>query len=238
MQAIVLAGGKGTRLRPYTTVLPKPLVPVGERPICEIIVRQLVAAGFDRIVFAVSHLAELIQAYFGDGSKWGARISYSREDPPLGTAGPIGMIDGLDDAFLVMNGDVLTNLDYAALMADHRRRGSIATLTTYRKDVAVTLGVVDVSPEGRLLRYTEKPTLEYRASMGVYVLSRRVLDFLQRGQRMDLPDLMQTLVQRGEHVYCHAFAGEWFDIGRPEDYEEALGRYAEQPARFDPSPRG
>lgn len=237
MQAIVLAGGKGTRLRPYTTVLPKPLVPVGERPICEIIVRQLVAAGFDRIVFAVSHLAELIQAFFGDGSKWGARISYSREDPPLGTAGPIGMIDGLDDSFLVMNGDVLTNLDYAALMADHRGRGAIATLTTYRKDVAVTLGVVDVSPESRLLKYTEKPTLEYRASMGVYVLSRRVLDFLPRGQRMDLPDLMQTLVQRGEHVHCHAFAGEWFDIGRPEDYEEALGRYADQPTRFDPPPR-
>src|SRR5215475_12188860 len=133
MQAIVLAGGKGTRLKPYTTVLPKPLVPVGEKPICEIIVRQLVAAGFNRIVFAVSHLAELIQAFFGDGAKWGAQIRYSFEDPPLGTAGPIGMIDDLDDAFLVMNGDVLTNLDYAALMADHQRRGAIATLTTYRK---------------------------------------------------------------------------------------------------------
>lgn len=234
MQAIVLAGGKGTRLRPYTTVLPKPLVPVGEKPICEIIVRQLVAAGFDRIVFAVSHLAELIQAFFGDGAKWGAQIRYSFEDPPLGTAGPIGVIDDLDDAFLVMNGDVLTDLDYAALMADHGRRGAIATLTTYRKDVPVTLGVVEVSPEGRLVKYTEKPTLQYQASMGIYVLSRRVLEFLPRGQRMDLPDLMQTLVQRGEHVHCHAFDGEWFDIGRPEDYEEALARYAEQPARFGP----
>jgi len=235
MQAIVLAGGKGTRLRPYTTVLPKPLVPVGERPICEIIVRQLVAAGFDEIVFAVSHLAELIQAFFGDGAKWGARVRYSFEDPPLGTAGPIGMIEGLGDEFLVMNGDVLTNLDYAGLMADHRRRGAIATLTTYRKDVPVTLGVVDVAADGRLVKYTEKPTLQYQASMGIYVLSRRVLEFLPRGQRQDLPDLMQTLVQRGEHVHCHAFGGEWFDIGRPEDYEEALARYAEQPARFDPA---
>jgi NDP-sugar pyrophosphorylase family protein len=234
MQAIVLAGGKGTRLRPYTTVLPKPLVPVGEKPICEIIVRQLVAAGFDEIVFAVSHLADLIQAFFGDGAKWGARIRYSFEDPPLGTAGPIAMIDDLEGAFLVMNGDVLTNLDYAALMADHGRRGAIATLTTYRKDVPVTLGVVEVSPEGRLVKYTEKPTLQYQASMGIYVLGRRVLEFLPRGQRMDLPDLMQTLVQRGEHVHCHAFDGEWFDIGRPEDYEEALARYAEQPARFGP----
>ena len=235
MQAIVLAGGKGTRLRPYTTVLPKPLVPVGEKPICEIIVRQLVAAGFDEIVFAVSHLAELIQAFFGDGAKWGARVRYSFEDPPLGTAGPIGMIEGLGDEFLVMNGDVLTNLDYAGLMADHRRRGAIATLTTYRKDVPVTLGVVDVAADGRLVKYTEKPTLQYQASMGIYVLSRRVLEFLPRGQRQDLPDLMQTLVQRGEHVHCHAFGGEWFDIGRPEDYEEALARYAEQPARFDPA---
>jgi NDP-mannose synthase len=238
MQAIVLAGGKGTRLRPYTTVLPKPLVPVGEKPICEIIVRQLVAAGFDEIVFAVSHLADLIQAFFGDGAKWGARIRYSFEDPPLGTAGPIAMIDGLDEAFLVMNGDVLTNLDYAALMAEHQRRGAIATLTTYRKDVPVTLGVVEVAADRRLVKYTEKPTLQYQASMGIYVLSRRVLEFLPRGQRRDLPDLMQTLVQRGEHMHCHAFGGDWFDIGRPEDYDEALARYAEQPARFDPSLRG
>lgn len=238
MQAIVLAGGKGTRLKPYTTVLPKPLVPVGERPISEIVVRQLVAAGFDRIVFAVSHLAELIQAFFGDGGKWGAQIRYSIEDPPLGTAGPVGMIDDLDDAFLVMNGDVLTNLDYAALMKEHGQRGAIATLTTYRKDVPVTLGVVEASPDGRLVKYIEKPTLQYQASIGVYVLGKRVLEFLPRGKRMDLPELMQTLVQKGEHVHCHAFSGEWFDIGRPEDYEEALARYAEQPARFDPPSHG
>jgi NDP-mannose synthase len=236
MQAIVLAGGKGTRLRPYTTVLPKPLVPVGERPISEIVVRQLVAAGFDRIVFAVSHLAELIQAFFGDGAKWGAKIRYSIEDPPLGTAGPIGMIDDLDDTFLVMNGDVLTNLDYAALMAEHQKRGAIATLTTFRKDVPVTLGVIEAAADGRLVQYVEKPTLQYQASMGIYVLDRRVKEHLPRGQRMDLPGLMQALVEGGEHVHCHAFAGEWFDIGRPEDYEEALARYAEQPARFDPSP--
>ena len=130
MQAILLAGGRGTRLRPYTTVFPKPLVPVGDQPISEIVVRQLAAAGFDRIVFAVSHLAGLIEAYFGDGSKWGVRISYSLEDSPLGTAGPIGLVRDLDDEFLVMNGDVLTDLDYRALVADHRHSGAIATITT------------------------------------------------------------------------------------------------------------
>src|SRR5215470_3686668 len=135
MQAIILAGGEGTRLRPYTTVLPKPLVPVGEHPIAEIIVRQLKRDGFDRIVFAVHHLAELIQAFFGDGKRWGVTITYSRETQPLGTAGPIGLVEPLDERFLVMNGDVITTLDYRALMEAHRAHGGIATLTTCRKEV-------------------------------------------------------------------------------------------------------
>jgi NDP-sugar pyrophosphorylase family protein len=238
MQAIVLAGGRGTRLRPYTTVLPKPLVPVGERPICEIIVRQLAACGFDRIVFAVSHLAGLIEAYFGDGRKWGVAISYSLEDTPLGTAGPIGLIEDLDEDFLVMNGDVLTDLDYRALMQDHRAHGAIATITTYRKDVPISLGVLEIAPDGRLAGYTEKPTIHYQVSMGVYILNRRIRGDLPRRQPLDLPDLMRGLIARGERVHCHAFTGQWLDIGRPEDYEEALSRYARDPGHFDPAPRG
>lgn len=234
MQAIVLAGGKGTRLRPYTTVLPKPLVPVGDLPICEIIVRQLRAYGYRRIVFAVNHLAELIEAFFGDGRKWGVEIRYSREEQPLGTAGPIGLIDGLDDDFLVMNGDVLTNLDFAELMRSHRARGGIATLTSFRKQVPVSLGVLDIGEGGRLQSYVEKPTLHYQVSMGIYILNRRIQAAMTRGERLDLPDLMRMLVSRGEHVHCHDFTGEWFDIGRPEDYDLAVTRYQEEPDRFVP----
>lgn len=235
MQAVLLAGGRGTRLRPYTTVLPKPLVPVGEQPICEIVVRQLAAAGFDRIVFTVSHLAGLIEAYFGDGARWGVKISYAREETPLGTVGPIAMLDRLDENFLIMNGDVLTNLDYRHLMDQHLAHGAIATLTNCRKEVPISLGVVEVSPDHRLLDYVEKPVLDYQASMGIYALNRRVVQFVPRGQRMDLPDLMRLLIQKSEPVQCYEFKGEWHDIGRPEDYEEAQNRFAEAPQLFVPA---
>jgi NDP-sugar pyrophosphorylase family protein len=235
MQAIVLAGGQGTRLRPYTTVLPKPLVPVGELPICEIVVRQLRAFGFTRIVFAVNHLAELIQAFFGDGGRWGLEISYAREEQPLGTAGPIGMVEPLDDEFLVMNGDILTDLDFRDLVRAHRASQAAVTLCATRKDVPVSLGVIEVSEGDRLVGYVEKPTLHYRVSMGIYMMSRSVRDHVPRGRRLDLPDLLKTLIARGDHVHCHPFAGEWFDIGRPEDYDEAVKRFEEKPARFLPS---
>jgi NDP-sugar pyrophosphorylase family protein len=237
MQAIILAGGRGTRLRPYTTAFPKPLVPVGDLPICEIIVRQLAAAGFDRIVFAVSHLAGLIEAFFGDGRKWGVSIRYALEDTPLGTAGPIGAIEGLDEHFLVMNGDVLTDLNYGRLVAEHRRRGAIATLTAFGKDVPISLGVLEIDGDQRLRAYVEKPTLRYQVSTGIYVFERRIREYLPAGQHVDLPDLMRRLVERGEHVHCHGFEGEWLDIGRPEDYELAVERFAADPARFDPSAR-
>jgi len=237
MQAILLAGGQGTRLLPYTTVFPKPLVPVGDQPISEIVVRQLAAAGFDRIVFAVSHLASLIEAYFGDGAKWGVRISYSLEDTPLGTAGPIGLVRDLDADFLVMNGDLLTDLDYRALVADHRQSGAIVTVATARKQVPISLGVVTIDDQRRLVGYDEKPTLHYTVSTGIYVMNRRIQELLVPPRRMDLPDLLRDLIARGERVHCHPHEGEWLDIGRPEDYEEALSRYAADPARFVPPAR-
>ena len=228
----MLAGGQGTRLRPYTTVLPKPLVPIGDRPIAEIVVAQLRAAGVTQVVFAVSHLAELIEAFFGDGRKWGLEIRYAREAEPLGTAGPIAMVDDLDESFVVMNGDVLCDLDLRELVTAHRQHGAIATLASYRKSVPVSLGVIDVDDDGRLVGYTEKPTLHYRVCMGIYVFERRVLEFVPRGRRMDLPDLMQALIARGERVHCHPCAGQWFDIGRPEDYEQAQEWYEANAARL------
>jgi len=234
VQAIVLAGGKGTRLRPYTTVFPKPLVPVGDHPIAEIIVRQLRAFGYTRITFAVSHLAELVEAFFADGTRWGVSISYSREEKPLGTAGPIRLVQSLDENFLVMNGDVLTNMDFRELMRGHLEHRPIATITSYRKQVLISLGVLEMSPDKRLTGYVEKPTLDYRASMGIYTFNRRVLDFIPPDQYLDLPDLMKILIQKGERVRCFEFEGDWLDIGRPEDYAQALEDYEKNTARFLP----
>lgn len=221
MQAIILAGGKGTRLQPYTTVLPKPLVPVGGLPILEIIVRQLRRHGVTDIVLAVNHLADLIEAFFGDGSKWGVNITYSREHEPVGTAAPIALVERLAENFIVMNGDVLTTIDYTELTREHARCDAIATLSTCAKPVPISLGVIEANAEGRLTGYVEKPTLSFPVSMGIYVLNRRVLQHIPKGEHLDFPDLMLRLIAAGEHVHCYPFTGEWYDIGRPEDFEHA-----------------
>jgi len=181
MKAVILAGGKGTRLAPYTVVLPKPLMPLGDRPVLEIIIRQLRHYGITDVVLAVGYLAELLEAYFGDGRRFGVNIEYSREEKPLGTAGPLALIDGLDEPFLVMNGDLLTNLDYAKLAAHHADAGAACTIAMYRRQVQITLGVMQVDPEYRLLDYIEKPTYDYQVSMGAYVFDPQVLDHSVRG---------------------------------------------------------
>ncbi len=225
-QAVILAGGKGTRLRPYTTFFPKPLVPIGERPVLEIIIQQLHAHGFTRLTFAVNHLAELIRSYFGDGSRWRVSICYSLERQPLGTAGPIGMIDGLDENFLVMNGDILTDMDYEDLWKSHLASGAIATIATCTKQVAISLGVLDVAENGDLVAYTEKPILKYQVSMGIYVFQHRILEFILPDESLDLPDLMKRLMSQGERVHCYAFCGRWLDIGNPDDYALANEEFA------------
>lgn len=217
-QAVILAGGKGTRLRPYTAVFPKPLVPVGDQPILELIVRQLQAQGFDRLTFAVNHLAELIRAFFGEGERWGVKIRYSLEEEVLGTAGPIGLIKELDDNFLVMNGDILTDMNYDDLWRSHQENGAIATIATCTKCVPISLGVLEVDENGNLTGYKEKPTAQYRVSMGMYVFQRRIQEFVQPGEYLDLPDLMRLLMERGERVHCYDFQGRWLDIGNPDDY--------------------
>jgi NDP-mannose synthase len=234
MQAVILAGGKGTRLLPYTTVFPKPLVPIGESPILEIVVRQLRWYGCTELVLAVNHMADLIEAYFGDGSRWDVSITYSREETPLGTAAPLSLVTGLNDQFLVMNGDVLTTLDYQDLMREHRETGAIATVATFRKEVQLTLGVLDIGPDRRLRGYTEKPMLDYRVSMGVYAFDRRVLEYVPHGERLDLPDLMTRLMDAGEHVHCYDFTGAWLDIGRPEDYAVAVEEFERGVDRYIP----
>jgi len=222
MQAVILAGGKGARLRPYTAVLPKPLMPIGDIPVLEIVVRQLKRAGFGEIIMAVGHLAALIETYFGDGSQWGLPIRYSREAEPLGTAGPIALIEGLEPPFMVMNGDVLTSLDYREFMAWHAASGAAASVAMCRKAVEVTLGVLELGEGSEIRQYVEKPTLQYMASMGVYAFSGAVCAYLRRGQYLDFPDLIKALLADGRSVKGYDFSGVWLDIGRREDYEQAI----------------
>ncbi len=234
MKAVILAGGKGTRLRPYTTVLPKPLMPIGDLPILEILVRQLKVAGCSEIILAVGYLAALIQAYFGDGSQWGVPIRYSHEKTPLGTAGPISLVDGLGDSFLVMNGDILTSLDFQDLYTFHRKRGVAATVCLCDRSIKLNLGIVKVMEGGRVSEYIEKPSLEYQVSMGMYAFTSAILDHIPKGGYMDLPDLIRSLLTRGVPVQSYEFKGRWFDIGNPDEYERAVELFLKDPTMFLP----
>ncbi len=225
------------RMRPYTTVLPKPLMPVGDRPILDVIIRQLARHGFERVTIVTGHLAELIEVFFGDGAKYGLGIDYFREDEPLGTAGALASLDDLGDHFLVMNGDVLTDLDYAALLGDHVESGAAATIAAHKRDVDISLGVLqfdDGSDRERLTGYVEKPTYHYEVSMGVYAFSSRILDFVERGQRLDFPDLVLRLIAEGETVRAKRSEDYWLDIGRHDDYETAMEEFERMRERFLP----
>ena len=231
MKAVILAGGKGSRLAPYTMVLPKPLMPIGDMPILEIVLKQLKADGFDDVVIAVGHLAALIKTYFGDGSRLGLRIEYAFEDSPLGTAGPLGSIAGLDETFVVMNGDILTDLSFANLVAEHRRRGALLTIASYRRTVKIDFGVLKTD-DGAVTEYIEKPELDYVVSMGIYAMEPAVREHIEPGRYLDVPDLVRLLLARGERVGAYHFDGRWLDIGRPDDFLEAQSRFEEQRDEF------
>jgi len=221
MKTVILAGGKGTRLKPYTAVFPKPLMPVGDKPILEIIIRQLKSCGLEDIIITVGHLGELIMNFFGDGSKLGVKIAYSREDKPLGTTGSLGMLKAdLKDTFLVINGDTLTTLNYTDIIAYHRDNNAMATLALNKRDVYIDFGVVDTGDRNDVRNYTEKPTVNYLVSLGVNVFEPGVLKYVPEGERLDFPDLVKTLIDRGERVVGYPFEGYWLDIGRREDYEK------------------
>ena len=236
-RAVILAGGKGTRLRPYTTVLPKPLMPLGERPILDLVIRQLAHYGFGRITISTGYLSELIEAFFGDGSRHGIPIDYVREDEPLGTAGALSLVEGLDDDFLVMNGDVLTDMDYGALLQRHRDSDASATIATYRRAVEISLGVMafdDTGDPTRVTDYHEKPSIPYDASMGVYCFAPQVLSQIERGTRLDFPDLVLRLIGAGHVVRGWRSDDFWLDIGRPDDYEQAQDDWERLKDRFLP----
>lgn len=221
MKAVVLAGGKGTRMAPYTHILPKPLLPIDDMPILEVLIRQMKRCGIKDVILTVGHLAYLLESYFKDGSHYGVNISYSKEEEPLGTAGPLSLLEGLDETFLVMNGDVLTTLNFKNLVDYHRDRGGIATIATYQRKVNIDLGVVHIDGGDLIENYTEKPTMDFNVSMGIYVFEPAVLAFIPRGEYLDFPDLVLKLIKAGEKVISYAFEGYWQDLGRHEDYQEA-----------------
>lgn len=225
MRAVILAGGKGARLKPYTTVLPKPLLPIGDVPILEIILRQLRHNGIRDVTVAIGHLAELVQAFFGDGRKFGLNIIYSIEDKPLGTAGPLAAIEGLDSDFIVMNGDLLTTLSYSELIKKHKEEKATTTIAVYKKDVKIDLGVLELDEESNVSKYMEKPTHHYSVSMGVYVFSPRVLQYIERDKYLDFPDLVQILLNKGEKIYGYQNDDYWLDIGRHDDYDKAINLF-------------
>jgi NDP-sugar pyrophosphorylase family protein len=222
MKAIILAGGKGTRLAPYTTVFPKPLMPVDGMPILEVIVKQLAHFHIKELIFTVSQESEpLLSAYFGNGSRYGVNISYSREEKPLGTAGPLSLISDLPETFLVMNGDVLTTLNYQKLIQYHRRQRGMVTVAMNQKRIQLELGVMEFSQRHRLTQYIEKPILSYSVSMGIYIFEKKVLKWVPTRGFLDFPELIQKLLRKGEKVFCYASNDFWLDIGRHEDYGEA-----------------
>lgn len=218
MQAIILAGGKGTRLRPFTFVLPKPLMPVHDRPIMEVIIRQLTAAGVDDIIISVGYLHQLIRAYAGDGSAFGTPIRYSQEEAPKGTAGPIGLVEGLEGDFVLINGDTLSNVDFKSMIEYHRENGNDVTIGGYRKDSRVDLGVLELDDDQRLVDYHEKPTHSYVVSMGIYVFSDRILKEITPGAHIDVPDLLLKLRDKGYTIRTYMHDGMWLDMGRPSDF--------------------
>lgn len=231
-RAIILAGGKGTRLRPYTIVLPKPLMPIGESPILEIIVKQLVNHGFDHITMAVNHQAEIIQAFFGDGRKWGIKIDYSLEDKPLSTMGPLKLISDLPDDFLVMNGDVLTDLDYSDFYEFHASGGHLFTVSSFEREQIIDYGVLDPDSQGILGGFREKPRVRYEVSMGVYMANKRVLDFIPNGQPYGFDAMMLDLIAAKSPARVRRHEGYWLDIGRPDDYALAIDEFERMKVRF------
>lgn len=218
MRAVVMAGGKGKRLYPYTTVLPKPLMPVGDVPILDIVLRQISSFGFRRVTLACGYLCDLIKAYIGGGKRYGLKIDYSVEDKPLGTVGPLSLVKGLNDVFLVMNGDLLTDMNLTEMLKYHRLSKSIATVAVKKRRVMVDYGVIDFDRNMRILSHREKPVLKYHVGMGICFFEPQVLKFISKNRRFDFPDLVNTFVSKGIPMNVYKSNSYWRDVGRWEDY--------------------
>jgi NDP-mannose synthase len=234
MKAVVLAGGKGTRLWPYTRVIPKPLMPIGDMPILEVLLHQVKRAGVDEVILTVGHMAELLRAFFQNGERLGTVIRYSYEEVPLGTAGPLKLITGLDSTFLVLNGDVLTTLDFADLLRFHNESQAMVTIAMHCRNVKIDLGVLQLDGDHRVTGYIEKPTYDLNVSMGVYVFEPAALDYIPKDQYFDFPSLILSLIENNLKVVGYPFDGYWQDLGRSDDYEQAVQDFEQMRSQFLP----
>lgn len=234
MMAVILAGGKGVRLKPFTMTIPKPLLPIGDVPIIEVVIRQVAAAGIKRVAVMLGYMAQLFIATFGDGSHWGVEIEYYLEDEPLGTAGSLRMLKSPERHMLVMNGDILTTLDYRKIVDYHKAHNASGTIAVTQRKAHIDYGVIIKSDGGVLGEYREKPVLEYDVSMGINVLSSESLDFIPSDGKFDIPELMTALIRAGKKVMCFDTDCYWQDIGRFEDYEQASADFVSNPGFFLP----
>ncbi len=235
MRAILMAGGLGSRLAPLTTVLPKPLMPLTDRPIVDVLLRQLVAADVEHIAISVGHLGGLIEAWVSHEADYGVPVEFLYEESPLGTAGALRKVEGAEGTFLAMNGDILTTLPFADLASAHEGSGAIATVAVKDREVRVEYGVVHAGAGGDIERLEEKPVLTYTVSMGVYAFDPRIIDLIAPGERIDFPDLLLRAIGAGETVGTYAFDGYWRDIGNRDDYEQAIADFGADASRFLPA---
>lgn len=231
-RAIILAGGKGTRLKPYTVVLPKPLMPIGDFPILEVVIRQLAKNGFEHITITVNHQAEIIKAFCGDGSRWGIKVDYSLESKPLSTMGPLKLINDLPENFLVMNGDILTDLNFSDFYNTHVAEKQLFSISSYRRTEVSEYGVLEVDENNTLTGFKEKPKHHYLVSMGIYMVNRKVLDFIPEDTFYGFDTLMLDLLKKHENVGVKPFDGYWLDIGRPDDYMQAIEEFDTNKEKF------
>ena len=232
MQAVILAGGKGRRLRPYTTVLPKPLMPIGDYPILEVILRQLERSGFNEVIISTGYLHEIICAYLKSATDINLKIRYSHETTPLGTIAPLHLIDGLEDTFLVMNGDILTDLDYSKFIDYHKKMGGIATVATYQRDVNIDFGVLKHDDNSKINEFIEKPTYHFDVSMGIYAFQKEILEHVPKDEPFGFDNLMYSLIADKADVYSYPYDGYWLDIGRPDDYERSIEEFDKNREKF------
>ena len=221
MKAVLLAGGKGRRLQPFTTTIPKPLFPIGEKPILQVIIEQLQEFGVDEYIISLGYLGELIKAFMGDGEKYNTTISYVTEENPLGTAGAISLLPELNDDYIFMNGDILSTIDFAEAYNDHKKSKALMTICTFEKTTVSSLGVLDININGEVENYLEKPELKQIISSGIYILNPKIKDSIPKDTFFDLPDLVKRLIAENKKINTYAIKGDWFDIGTPSDLEKA-----------------
>jgi NDP-mannose synthase len=231
MRAVILAGGKGTRLYPYTAIFPKPLVPLGDKPILEILIRQLKYSGVDEITLCVGHLAPLIQTFFQDGKWLGVKINYSFENTPLGTVGPLKLIKSLPDNFIVTNGDLLSDVNFKKIFHFHQRNKADLTIGVYKREEKIDLGVLDISKK-KIIGYREKPSYNFYVSTGLYVFSKKILKLVPKDKYFDFPSLVNLLIAENKKVMSYEIKGFWLDIGRPDDYQKAVEKFDKEKELF------